>query len=310
VHVHVAEEAHAHEAGEHEAGAHEHGEHAHTPFNVGIDFVLGFGAHPLLAPAMEGAAEDAESEEVPEGWRHVRDVKTMSESIVIDGSYEVAEHVGVGVRIPLTFGSVPASAGDTTSTFALGNIELEGETELELSETTALVLSLGVAVPTAQGSEEPELEDGELSSDYQHFIVNHLAAASRGYEDNALFEPERLGIIPKVAFQLRENSLLFQPFIKLENLIATNSELERGYIAELIYGMFFGYAINPHFDVGARVWGSAAFLDNVEQVAIVEPQVRVHFAPVDVLVGGIIPFAGELTKPQFGGVRIAAHARF
>ncbi|HET6335331.1 MAG TPA: hypothetical protein VFG30_19030 [Polyangiales bacterium] len=303
-----AQVATAHEGGEHERGEHEH---EHRPLSLGLDFVLGFGAYPLLLPTRGGAGTESESEEegVPAGWMRNRDVGVHVESILIAGSYEVAEHVGVGLRVPLTLGSVPTTDGSSHGTFAFGNLELEGETEIELSETAALVLSLGVALPTAQGSEEPELEDGELSSDYDRFVLNRIAASARGFEDNALFEVDRLGIIPKVGFDLRENHVLFQPFVKLESLIATNSELERSFVAELVFGMFFGYEVSEHFDLGARLWGSAAFLDEVEQVGVVEPQVRAHFAPVDVLLGGIIPFAGELTEPQFGGIRLGVTAR-
>jgi hypothetical protein len=292
------------------APEHAGGEHEQRRLALGIDFVLGFGAYPLLLPTRGGAgtAEEAEAG-VPPGWMRNRDVGVHVESIVIAGSYEVARHVGIGARVPLTFGSVPVTDGSTEVSFALGNVELEGETEIELSETAALVFGLGVAVPTAQGSEEPELEDGELSSDYQRFVLNRIAASARGFEDNALFEVDRLGIIPKLSLELRENRLLFQPFVKLENLIATQSELERSYLAELVFGMFFGYRASPHFDLGARVWGSVAFLDEVEQVGIVEPQVRAHFAPIDLVLGGVIPFAGALTEPQFGGVRVGVTVR-
>jgi hypothetical protein len=302
-----SEHAPAHEGGAHEGGEHEH---EHRPLSLGLDFVLGFGAYPLLLPTRgAGTGSVSEDEGVPPGWMRNRDIGVHVESIVIAGGYEVAEHVGVGLRVPLSLGSVPTINVASHGTFAFGNVELEGETEIELSETAALILTLGIALPTAQGSEEPELEDGELSSDYDRFVLNRIAASARGFEDNALFEVDRLGIIPRVGFDLRENHVLFQPFVKLEALIATNRELERSFIAELVFGMFFGYEVSEHFDLGARVWGSAAFLDEVEQVGIVEPQVRAHFAPVDVLLGGIIPFAGELTEPQFGGVRLGVSAR-
>jgi hypothetical protein len=275
----------------------------HRPLALGFDLVIGFGAYPLLLPTRGGL--DAEV------FGSVGDVGVQSESILIAASYEVAEHVGVGARLPLTFGSVPATDGSTKGTFALGNVELEGETEIELSETAALVFSLGFALPTAQGSEEPELaENSEGStSDYDRFVLNRIAASSRGFEDNALFEVDRLGIIPKVALNCRNDHVLFDPFVKLENLIATNDALERSYIAELVFGMFFGYALSENFDLGARVWGSAAFFDEIEEVGVVEPQLRAHFMPVDLVLGGIIPLAGELTDPQFGGVRLAGVLR-
>lgn len=288
---------------------HGHGaahEHEHRPFSVGLDFVVGFGAYPAILP-LRGVTSPVE--DAPAGFGASEPVAVHSLSFVIGAGYEIAERFGVGARIPLTIGSVPGFDLETHSTFAFGNVELEGEAEFELSESAELVFSLGIALPTAQGSEEPEVEGDELNSAFDQFVVQRLAAASRGFEDNALFEVDRLGIIPKVALQAREGIVLFQPFLKLENLIATNSELERSYIAELVFGTFIGFQASQHFELGARAWASAAFLDEVEMVGVAEPQVRAHFAPVDVVLGGIIPFAGELTDPQFGGVRLAVAAR-
>ena len=206
----------------------------------------------------------------------------------------------VAVRMTATTGVVHRSHSST-------HVEIEAEAEVELNEAATLVFSLGVAVPTAMGSEEPEFEDGELSSAYDQFVLNRIAASSRGFEDNALFEVDRLGIIPKLQLKVRANQILvLEPFVKLENLIATNSELEHGYIAEFVFGTFVGVQLSEHFDLGFRAWGSAAFLDEIESVGVVEPQVRAHFVPVDIVAGGIIPFAGELTEPQFGGIRLGA----
>lgn len=300
--VHGDEDAHAHahgEAHEHAAHAHEGHAHEHRPLSLGLDLVLGFGAFPMTLPTR--------GDEPGEGFSYLGEVAVNSQSLLIAGGYEVAHHIGVGARIPLTLGSVPGADESTHSTFALGNVELEGEAEVELNEAATLVFSLGVALPTAMGSEEPEFEEGELSSAYDQFVLNRIAAASRGFEDNALFEVDRLGIIPKLQLKVRANEILvLEPFVKLENLIATNSELERGYIAEFVFGTFVGVQLGEHFDLGVRAWGSAAFLEEVESVGVVEPQVRAHFVPVDAVLGGIIPFAGELTEPQFGGVRLGA----
>ena len=289
---------------EHEVhAAHQaHAVHDHRPLALGLDLVIGFGAVPV------GLAEEGEPSAEPEG-ASTGTVGVNTQSFILSGGYEVAERIGLGLRLPLTIGSVPTLEAETHGTFAIGNVELEAETEFELSEGAELVFSLGIALPTAMGSEEAEIENGELGSEFDHYMVNRLAAASRGFEDNALFEVDHVGIIPKVMLRVRANHLLvLEPFVKLENLIATNSELERSYIAELVFGTFLGCEVNRHLDLGARVWGSSAFLDEIESVGVVEPQVRGHFVSVDVTVGGIIPWAGELTDPQFGGVRVAAVA--
>ncbi|HKU39967.1 MAG TPA: hypothetical protein VJR89_17525 [Polyangiales bacterium] len=272
-------------------------EHEHHPLALGLDFVLGFGG-------VYGIVDSAEPGNL---LLDPDPIAVNCQSFVVSAGYEIAERIGVGARLPLTFGTVPRlEDGTTHGTFALGNVELEGELEIELSETVALELSLGVALPTAQGAEEGLSED---ESDIDHLVLNEIAAASRGYEDNALFEVDRLGIIPKVALHLHAGAALVEPWLKLENLIATNSELERGYVAELVVGTFAGAELNEHYDLGARVWLSTAFLDEVETTLVAEPRLRAHYGQVDLLLGGILPFAGELTDPWFGGVRLGIVGR-
>ena len=283
---------------EHEEGSaedsedeHEH-EHEQGPLALGLDVVFGFGG--VEGPLPPGGAAEPLA------------IAVDCQSFLLGAGYEVAERIGVGLRFPMTFASVPEAGTTTHSVFAVGNLELEGEAEIELSETLALELSLGVALPTAQGSEELELED---RTDYDQFVVNAIAASARGFEDNALFEIDRVGIVPHVALHAHAGRFLVDPFVKLENLIATNSEAERGYIAELVVGTFAGAELSEHLDLGARLWLAAAFLDEVETVAVAEPQLRLHYEPVEFVLGGILPFAGELTDPYFGGIRLGVAAR-
>jgi hypothetical protein len=294
------EEQHEHDAAE----QHEHEHEEKARLALGLDLVIGFGQYPLLLPTRRAATEAEEPR-----FSNAMDTGVNAESLLIGAGYEIAEGFALGLRLPLTLGSVPKSDGTSRTAFALGNLELEAETELELSKTATLVLSLGVALPTAQGSEEPDIGSAAAVSGYDRFVLNRIAASARGFEDNALFEVDRLGLVPKVALELHAGHLLLTPFVKLENLIGTRSGLERSYIAELVFGSFFGYALSEHFDLGLRAWGTAAFLDEVTAVGVVEPQLRGHFAPIDVVLGGIIPFAGELTDPMFGGIRLSVAAR-
>jgi hypothetical protein len=274
----------------------------HGPLVLAIDAVIGFGRYPLFLPLRTPMQSS--------GFSSVGYVAVSSQSLLVAGSYEIAEQIALGVRLPLSLGDVPLSDGSTRSVFALGNVELEVESEQVLDETTTLILSLGVSLPTAEGREEPGLEDPSGSvSLYERFMVNRIAASSRGFEDNALFELERIGVIPKLALRYHADRVLLAPFIKLENLLATSLHPERRFIAEIVIGSLFAYELSEHFEIGARVWLTTSVADNVRALGVVEPQLRGHFAPLDVVLGGIVPFVGELTHPQFAGLRLSVSAR-
>jgi hypothetical protein len=132
-------------------------------------------------------------------------------------------------------------------------------------------------------------------------------AASRGFGNNALFELDRLGISAKAALDARVGQMLYEPQMYLENMIATGARGQRVYIADVVLGGPF--ELPQYLAVGARVWTTAAFAGTVRAVGVVEPQVRGRFLPFEVVLGGIIPFAGELVHTQFGGMRITVSAR-
>jgi hypothetical protein len=302
------------EKGEHaEHGEGEHGEEGEeAKFHVGVDLVFGFGKTNTVTAVLPGQLAT-----VPEAT--VSASKITTQSFLLSGGYELGKGFGVGFRVPLTLGQWQAPGQSSHSTSAIGNVELEAEYEMHLNPQMKLFFGLGLALPTAQGDEVPNQE--ELDADknaalqnqngYDRFAVNHAAAASRGYMDNALFEPKRFGIIPMVGLDYTVSHILIDPFVKMENLISTSGNPEHKYIGELVLGSFLGYEVAKQLDVGARVWANVLFAGESGGVGVVEPQLRMHFGNIHPLVGGIIPFAGSaLTSPQFGGVRVAVVARF
>jgi hypothetical protein len=190
----------------------------------------------------------------------------------------------------------------TRSVTAFGNLQLAAESQWALNESTTLTMGLGAALPTAQGSEKPDIEVADGISDYNRFVVNRVAARSRGYEDSALFEVDHFGIIGNLALSYTDNQVLAAPFIKVENLIGARRGLERSYFVEVVFGTFIGYEVSKHFDIGARVWVVAA---SETSGVVGEPQFRLHIGPIDIVFSGIIPFLGALTDPQFGAFRLA-----
>jgi hypothetical protein len=280
-------------------------DHAQEPgrLALGVDLVVGFGKTPVVSPQLRAANLASQL--------GVSDARVTSESLLLAAGYAIAEGLEVGLRLPVALGQLGTPTGTRRSIAALGNLELEAAYETELSEAAKLVFSLGVALPTAQGSETADADLVAQSSQnaYDRFSLNHAAAASRGFEENALFEPDRLGVIPKLALEYRMSDVLVQPYIKLENLISTRSDVEHGYLGELVFGTFVAYAFAPALELGLRVWGNVAFAGGGESVGVLEPQLRAHVGVASLILGGIIPFAGSLTDPQFGGVRLAFVAR-
>jgi hypothetical protein len=269
----------------------------------------GLGKTPIAYHVLPGAS----SATVPDNV--VGPGRINTESFIIGGEYELTHNIGIGARLPFTFGNFTPPGQNSRAATALGSLEVEGAYTLHLNEQMKLVYALGMSLPTAQGDEVPAQEEldkirGPIDQgNYDRFSVNHAASASRAFEESALFEPKRLGFIPKVMFDYNANKIMIQPYIKMENLISTVSGAEHSYIGELILGAFLGYRVHQYFDTGVRVWTNVAFAGGGDTVAAVEPQIRGHIGNVMPILGGVIPFAG-LTDPQFGGIRLALAARF
>ncbi len=297
-----------------EHGEGEHGEEGPEPrFAAGVDLVFGFGKTNTVTTVLPGTLAT-----VPEST--LGPSKISTQSFLLSLGYEVTKGFAVGFRMPLTLGSWSQPGTSTRSTSAAGNLELEGEYEMHLNHQMKLWFGLGLALPTAQGTEVPKNQE-ELDAEkesaivnqsgYDRFAVNRAAASSRGFLDNALFEPKRFGIIPQVGLNYTVSHVLIQPFLKMENLISSSGNPEHKYIGELVLGAFLGYEVIKQMDVGARVWANVLFAGEKGTVAVVEPQLRFHFGNIHPVVAGIVPFAGDaLTDPRFGGIRVGVVARF
>ena len=294
-----------------EKGEHAEGEEEEKRLTMSVDFVLGFGKTDVLTQKLPGSFAT-----VPENT--VGPSKMTTESFILAANYEVAKHFGIGVRLPFSFGTFEVDGGAARGTSALGNIELEAEYEHSLNKDLALVFALGVALPTAQGDEVPSEEEAKalgIGADlnaYDRFALNKAVAGSRGYEDNALYEPKHLGIIPKIALDWHASpKLTVQPYVKLENLLATTKGQPSSYVGELVFGARAGYRVSEGFEPGLRIWANAPLTGaDFKTVAVVEPEIRMHYENLTPMIGVIIPFAGTLTDPMFVGVRLGLSGKF
>jgi hypothetical protein len=292
------------EAGE-GVGEHEEREEEEPRATVGLDLVLGWGHVPF-------AVQNAPSNVSPDvTYTRADAVSSNVQSLLLYGSMEVVEHVGVGARFPLTFASFSPD-GASQSVSSPGNLELEGEYAARVGPRLRVVGSLGVALPTASGSEIPaDLNATPArqvdSSTYDRFSLSRAAASARGFEDNALFEPNRLGVVPKVAAIYSVRGLTIEPSVKVENLIGTSSDLEARYVGELVGALRAGYWVQRHVELALRGFVNVGFAGTAEDkkaALALEPMGMLRFGPIRPYVGVIIPVAGPPSENKFIAVRL------
>jgi hypothetical protein len=279
------------------AQEHEHEEEEAARLQLGLDFVLGLGQRMKEDGELE--AERAEAPKPP-----------MVESFLLAASYEVAQHFAVGARFGLSIGDGDASRELEKTTTAFSNVELEGEYETEVGEHTALALSLGVSLPTAQGLISEGDTGPELESAARRLAVQEAASAARGFEDGALFEPGYFGLIPKIALAHHAGALLLEASAKYESLVRVAGGDETSYVGELIPGGFAGYELAKLVTLGVRAWGNIAFQALKESAFVIEPQARAALGPVRLVLGALVPLASRFENPTLGGLRLMAAARF
>jgi hypothetical protein len=312
--AHADEEAEAKEGGaEAKEGEAKEGEGKHEEVGkAGLDLVLGWGKVPFAVLNAPTGAQPVPT------YSYADKVPSNVQSFILGGSVEVVEHVEVGARLPFTFAgfSPDGTAGRSATSF--GNLEVEGEYGSRVAQGLRLSGSLGLALPTAQGTEvPPDLANAVATqvdqSGYDRWSLNRAAAAARGYEDNALFEPHRLGIIPKVGLLYRTHGLSIEPYVKLENLVSTSSSLTNSYVGELVGGLRVGYWVHKEFEVALRGWvnvGYAGADDDKKTTVAIEPQAVLRFGPVRPYLGVIIPFTGPPSDGGFVGLRLGVAVAF
>lgn len=242
-----------------------------------------------------------------------------TQSLLFAGLYAIDETLHLGARTAVTLASgVPTSDGAYGAMAALSNVELEGEHLIRLAPNTEASIGLGMILPTAQGHEpEDDLIAEQLGQESVadltalHGELSEAAAATRGFEDGALFRAERLGLIPKIHIAHHNARLRLESHVKLENLLSVRAAPHHRYLGELVVGGFYGYDVIKAITLGIRLW-SNVLLENTEQTNLIcEPQVQIHGAHIQGLIGALMPLVQRPNAPTgLTGVRLAAAALF
>jgi hypothetical protein len=310
------EAAEEHEHAEHEGEGKEkgeHHEHHEEVVRLAVDLVLGWGKGTIV-----GLNPGVNAPTAQPTYSRMDNVSANVQSFIFGGSVEVAKHIEVGVRVPVTFATFNPDGGPSISPAGVGNVELEGEYGGPVAHGLRLSGALGFALPTATGNEIPDDFVNQNSntfdkSAFNRFSMNKAAAYARGYEDNALFEPNRFGIIPKLGLLWRMKGLSVEPYLKVENLIGTSSNLEDSYVGELVGALRVGYWVHKQFEVAARVWFNTGFAGSDEDKqtsAAVEPQIVLRFGHIRPYAGFLAPLAGPPNQNGWLSARIGVQAGF
>jgi hypothetical protein len=288
-----------------EQAAHEPAPFPEKPNAIGLDTVFGFG--------QTGTASAPTDVSV---W-----------SFILGATYDFKPSLSGRIRVPFGTGKITATdqAGYNAATF--GNIELAVSFNRALGPRTKLPIELAVTVPTAGGDAFPPPSDPARGHRYQ---VQVAQQAARGLEDDALFAPHRLGVIPAVRLEYQRGPIITGGFVKVPLMFRVGGEDPpppaagetqtlsiKGTVVEGLLGGLFRYAIlDGKMDLGARAWMvyvANEFIDdstpNLSKPSkfqfVFEPEVRAAFGKVRAGAGFIWPMGGRVgNDPNSHGVRL------
>ena len=284
-----------------------------------LEVVIGAGKVDAINPVANGLTGTLTYE------RRLTDV--VASGIVLSGRWDVSENFNLGIRLPIAVATLrPADDLDRTIV-NLGNVELEAELEKELNEHVEFFAGAHVALPTSFGNELPSeatLATNPASVDAvasDKFSANKAVSNAYGSENTALWLAGYLGLVPAVGVKLRFGPVRIEPYVKVENMFSVRPESSERAIVELDVGGRVAVQVasfpkqsesKTHIDVGARAWGSFTLTDHEGDlnIGVVEPEVRVGGEKWRVTAGVLVPFAGELTDPQWISGRLSATVLF
>jgi hypothetical protein len=177
---------------------------------IGVDTVIGFGRVPVISA-------DNPSNRV--------DYDVTVASFVIGARYRFGDVWSLGLRFPMSTASATitgaAPSNKDYNAFAIGDVALDVAPTFALTRRLRLLAGVSVALPTAQGdlfAGPSERGDRGLA------IVNQAAAASRGWEDNALFAPRRFGVSPKLNLSYTFGGARLAGGTKLDLMVKASGE--------------------------------------------------------------------------------------
>ena len=272
------------------------------PYGVGADIVYGI--------SRAGSGTDVGA----------TPVEAKVASIVLGVFYQADPKINARLRFPISTGSISGAddrqfAGTAFSATAVGNVEMGVTYNSEMGPNTKIPLDLGLFLPTANGDRFPPPE----GNGRQHaYLVNSAAQWSRGLEEDALFAPHRLSLVPKVGLRYAAGGISTGGYVKLPLLmrmgggdppsppVGSDDYAIKSFVAQAIIGGSFHIDVSRNkLDVGMRAWLTWMSGEYVERVLAgstppnkiqlaLEPQFRAAFGQLKAVLGVILPVGGRL----------------
>lgn len=287
------------------AGASTQPEGGGERWHAAVDAVLGFGATPVLSQRIVGPLVTDESHTAERA-------RFQTTSVNLGLSYDASSRLRLGALLPLGAGSLIPN--ETRGSTVVGNVTLGGAYEAHARKDLVLSLGLGVALPTASGTElpDPKTVDSLGHVDQTALDRRSLLQAmsdSRGREDTAAFATDHLGIVPKIAaLYTGMEKVELEGYVKYESLHAIKSIAD--YEGAVVVAARGSYRLGRHADATLRAWTNIGVAGPDGVSVLVEPEARFHVGALMPVVGVVLPVAGDLTAPYDVGVRASLAANF
>ncbi len=287
-HAEHAPDGEAHEA--HEASEHE------ELLEYGVDLAFGLATIETTSNGVTGAS------------------RAWSTSLLLSAEHPTP-HATFGVRLPIVMGGLTAIEGDGATRFAgvaLGNLELEAAHHTALGHGLDFEFSFELALPTSTGIEAPK-EQGATVDEAAVMRGDILRAAEqvRGSQDSALFEPGRVGVVPKVALTWRHGGWHLGAVAKLEVLADVRGTSEEAIITEFVGTARAAYDIAHVVEPFVHLWTNLSFAGVSRDMLIVEPGVRLTaLGRLHPSLSAIVPLYGPLVSEHAFGVRAMLSGSF
>ena len=292
---------------------------------LGLDFTMGFGNYASVQSQLgvSGAV-------YPDYLFADSQIRTTS--FVLFGHYQF-DKFGIGARMPLISAHIADAGGNLhgEDIFTNGNLELSFDMPRRLSPQVRYIPEIALDIPLAPGLTPPTTQ-AELSSKtvqttqqqmldaqalqdgYNRYASGLAAAIARGGEDDALYYNWRLGVVPKVGFDMKFNHTKIQPYIKVPIMFGLEESpaAEEPVRVEAVAGVRVAQEIGP-VQLGVRLVGMVPIASRTggaadtgqiqlrDPMLSVWPEIRVQFTPsAKFWVAGMIPLAGDFNVFQDG----------
>jgi len=270
------------------------------PYGVGADIVYGIGR--------AGSGTDVGS----------APVEFKVASIVLGVFYQADPKINARLRFPISTGGIDgADPGQFTepgnfSATAAGNVEMGMTYNMDQGPHTKLPLDIGLFLPVASGDRFPPPEGNGRQRAY---LINSAAQWSRGLEEDALFAPHRLSLVPKLGLRYAAGGISTGGYIKTPLILRMGGgdppsppdeyAIKSAVFQGVIGGDFRFDVSRNKIDVGLRAWLSWQSSEYIERMLAsstppskiqfaLEPQLRASFGQLKAVLGVVLPIGGRL----------------